>query len=60
MVGNCPSFTLTVNEQFEIFPAASVALQLTVVKPIGNEAPLANPPVKAVVTPGQLSVAVTT
>jgi hypothetical protein len=48
--------TVTVNEQLAVLAAASVAVQLTVVVPSGKLEPEAG--TQAVVTPGQLSVAV--
>ena len=47
--------TVTVNEQFDLFPEVSVAVHSTVVVPIGNVDPEGGR--HAVVTPGQLSVA---
>ena len=47
---------MTVNEQDAVFKAASVAVQLTVVAPIGTQDPEGG--VHTTVTPGQLSVAV--
>ena len=41
MVGACVSFTLTLKEQVEVLPAASVATETTVVSPTGNIEPLA-------------------
>jgi hypothetical protein len=55
--GACVSFTVTVNVQFDEFIDASVTVQLTVVTPFGNVAPLAGVHT-GVPTPGQLSVAV--
>lgn len=49
------SITVTVKEQVEVFPAASVALKVFVVVPIGKEAPLAAPTVCETVVPAQLS-----
>jgi hypothetical protein len=49
------SFTVTVKEQEALFPAASIALQFTVVGPFGNVEPEAG--VQELLTPGQLSVA---
>jgi len=48
--------TVTVNEQVAVRRTASVAVQLTVVVPSGKTEPEAG--TQAVVTPGQLSVAV--
>ena len=57
ITGNWASFTVTVNEQEELFPQASVAVTFTVVVPSGNAKPLAG--VLTIVTaPPQLSVAV--
>ena len=50
------SKTATVNEQVAVLPEASVAVQVTVVTPIGNIDPDGG--VHATVTPGQLSDAV--
>ncbi len=50
------SFTVTVKEQESVFPAASVAVQLTVVGPTGKVLPDAGE--QDTVTPGKLSVAV--
>lgn len=47
---------VTVNEQVAVLLAASVAVQVTVVVPSGNDEPLGG--TQAVVTPGQLSLAV--
>ena len=55
--GGSSSLTVTVNEQLSLFPAASVATDLTVVVPLGNVEPDAG--VETTVTPGQLSLAVT-
>ena len=52
-----PVFTVTVKEQVDEFPAASVAVAVTVVTPDGNTVPEAG--VLLTTTPGQLSVAVT-
>jgi hypothetical protein len=49
------SKTVTVKEQVAVLPAASVAVQVTVVDPNGNVDPDGG--THAVVTPGQLSVA---
>ena len=48
--------TLTVNAHVAVFPAASVAVQVTVVVPIGNVAPLGGE--HTTPTPRQLSEAV--
>ena len=37
--GGCVSFTVTVNEQFAVFPAASLTVQPTVVEPFGKVEP---------------------
>jgi hypothetical protein len=55
IVGGCVSFTVTVNVQAETLPAASVAVEVTVVVPIGKKLPEAGE--LTTVTPGQLSVA---
>lgn len=49
--------TVTVNEQFAVFPLASVAMAVTVVVPIGNVDPDGGATTSA--TPGQLSAAIT-
>jgi hypothetical protein len=56
MTGNSVSVTATMNEQVDIFPAASVAVEVTVVVPGGKRLPDAG--LLTTVTPGQLSVAV--
>ena len=56
MVGFCVSFTVTVKLAVLVFPAASVAVYVTVVVPNANTEPEACVVVK--VTPAQLSVAV--
>jgi hypothetical protein len=56
IVGASVSLTVTVKEHEVVLLAASVAVYVTVVVPTGKVAPLANPAVKAVLTPGQLSV----
>lgn len=56
MVGGAPSMTVTLNEQVLVFPAASVAVQVTVVVPTGKNEPDAG--VQEDVRPGQLSVTV--
>ena len=48
--------TFTLNEQDEVLPDASVAVQVTAVVPAGNVEPEAG--VQLLVTPGQLSLAV--
>jgi len=55
MVGGCTSFTVTVNVQLAVLPAASVAVAVTVVVPTGKVLPDAGTVVT--VTPGQLSLA---
>jgi hypothetical protein len=56
IMGLCLSSTVTVNEQEAVFPAASVAVQLTVVVPTGKGLPEGG--VQVTLTgPGQLSVA---
>jgi hypothetical protein len=55
MAGCSVSLTVTVNEQSALFPAASVAVQVTVVLPRVNSVPLAG--LHATLTPGQLSLA---
>ena len=49
--------TVTVKEQVEVLPCASVAVLVTVVVPTAKLVPLAG--LLATVTPGQLSVALT-
>jgi hypothetical protein len=56
IAGGCRMVTLTLNEQLLLLPDASVAVQVTLVEPAGKVEPLAG--VQALVTPGQLSVAV--
>src|SRR5919204_163361 len=58
ITGNCVSFTVTVKLQLLLLPLASVAVLVTVVTPTGKLVPLAG--LLDTVTPGQLSVAVTT
>ena len=55
-VGFSVSLTVTVKLHVAVFPDASVAVQLTVVVPIGKVEPDAGE--QTTVTPGQLSVAV--
>ena len=57
-VGAVVSTTVTMKEQplTEVLPLASVAVQVTVVVPLGNVEPDAG--VQVAVAPGQLSVAV--
>ena len=57
ITGNWPSITVTVNEQVEELPQASVAVTFTVVVPMANAVPDAG--TETIVTaPVQLSVAV--
>src|SRR5438093_10836073 len=56
IVGGCVSLTVIVKLQVAVSPAASVAVQVTVLVPIGNGVPLAGLPLT--VAPGQLSVGV--
>jgi hypothetical protein len=57
IAGGCASFTVTVNVQVAVLPAASVAVDVTVVVPTGKKLPDAG--TLTTVTPGQLSLAVT-
>ena len=57
ITGNWPSFTVTVNVHVEVLPHASVAVEVTVVVPIGNAEPDAGE-LTIVTAPPQLSVAV--
>ncbi len=57
ITGFSVSVTVTVNEQVDVLPDASVAVLVTVVVPFGNVEPDAG--LETTVTPGQLSVAVT-
>ena len=57
-VGSVVSCTVTVNDFAEVLPAASLAVHVTVVAPIGNVEPEAGVHVGPLVTP-TLSVAVT-
>ena len=58
-VGKILSDTLTVKAQVEVFPATSVARNVSVVNPAGNDPPDPVPVNKVVeTTPAQLSVAV--
>jgi hypothetical protein len=50
------SKVVTVNEQLLVLPEASVAVQVTVVTPVGKQEPEGG--VQTTVTPGQLSDAV--
>src|SRR5438477_4011183 len=56
MEGGSVSLTVTENAQTLVLPLASVAVQVTMVVPLGKEEPLAGEQTE--VTPGQLSVAV--
>jgi hypothetical protein len=55
IVGGVVSFTVTLNEQVVLFPAASVAVEITSVVPIENVLPAAGTLVRSVTL--QLSVA---
>jgi hypothetical protein len=57
-VGGCVSLTVTLNEQFAVFPATSVAVQLTGVVPFAKVVPDGGMQT-TVTVPGQVSVAVT-
>jgi hypothetical protein len=57
ITGGCVSVIVTVNEHWLVLLAASVATQFTVVMPVGKVEPDGG--AQMVVTPGQLSVAVT-
>ena len=55
-VGACESLTVTLKAQGEdVLPAASVAVQLTVVAPFAKDEPEAG--LQTIVVPGQLSLA---
>jgi hypothetical protein len=54
--GASESLTVTVNEQEPVNPAASVAVQVTVVIPMAKAVPVAG--AHTTVAPGQLSVGV--
>jgi hypothetical protein len=56
IVGGCVSLMVTVKEQFAVLPAASVAVQVTVVVPLAKLEPEAGLQVTG--APGQLSLAV--
>src|SRR5258708_31082876 len=56
ITGTSMSFTVTLKLQLAVFPAASVAVQVSVFVPVPKLEPLAG--TQATVTPGQLSVAV--
>src|SRR5260221_7583559 len=56
ITGTSMSFTMTLKLQLAVFPAASVAVQVTVFVPVPKLEPLVG--TQATVTPGQLSVAV--
>src|SRR4029079_15143653 len=58
ITGACTSFTVTVKLHVALLPPASVAVLVTVVVPTGKLLPLAG--TLTTLTPGQLSVAVTT
>src|SRR6185369_17023384 len=58
IVGFSVSLTVTVKLHVALFPAASLAVYVTVRTPTGNTLPLAGPAVCVIVTPGQLSAAV--
>jgi hypothetical protein len=51
------SATATLNEQVDVLPCTSVAINVMVVVPIGNVEPLGKPAVCAMDIPGQLSLA---
>jgi hypothetical protein len=55
-VGFSLSITVTVKLQEVVKPTASVTLKVLVVIPRGNVAPEANPAIRVVVAPEQLSV----
>ena len=55
MTGNCESFTVTLKEQFAVFPEPSVTVYVSTVVPIGKTDPLGKPAVRTVVAPEQLS-----
>ena len=55
-LGAWPSTTVTVKLQVPVRPAASVALKVTELAPIGKLDPLGRPAVWVVETPAQLSV----
>ena len=56
ITGSSVSVTVTVNEHEDVNLPASVTVNVFVVVPVGNVAPLGRPAVCAVVAPGQLSV----
>ena len=56
IVGAWLSITVTVKEQEAVLPAASVAVYSSVVAPTGKKLVLPMPAVRAIVTPGQLSL----
>ena len=58
ITGSCASRTVTVNVQIELFPQASVAVDVTVVVPSGKAVPEAGE-LTIVTAPAQLSIAVT-
>ncbi len=55
ITGASLSFTVTVNEQVAVFPAASVTRKVFKTFPLGKAEPLFNPEVCVVVAPAQLS-----
>ena len=55
IVGTSLSFTVTVKLHEAVLPDASVTVNVLVVVPLGNVAPLASPAVLSVEAPGQLS-----
>jgi hypothetical protein len=56
IVGVCVSLTVTVKAQVAELPEPSVTVKLFEVVPTGKLDPLANPAIRIVVAPGQLSV----
>ena len=56
MAGASLSVTVTVNEQFAVWPLEAVTRCVTVVVPTGKVTPLPKPAIRVVVAPGQLSV----
>lgn len=56
IVGGSLSLTVTVNEQEDLFPLASITTKVLVVVPTGKVEPLGRPAVCVVVAPAQLSV----
>jgi hypothetical protein len=55
--GNWLSVTVTLNEHVAMFPLASVAVNTTLVTPIGKAEPFGKPAVCVMVNPAQLSLA---